>query len=301
MQDRLTQSLERAHAERKAERAKLGVDAFRFWSGNGAEGPIVEAYGAQLVVSSPTPPDAPWLEALCKAVRPEGLVLKRSTGRGFSNETLRVQGQVPDVVVVNEQRARLRCDLRRDGPTGLFLDLQDARLRAAGRCKQGSVLNLFAHTGSFSVHAAAAGAGPVTTVDASKAALRWARDNFTQSGLDPDRHRWFADDALTVLRRAEPRSFDWIVCDPPAFGRAKRRTFKLAKDVDALWHHGVRAARKGVLFCSHAPELPLDRVTRGLEREALHQGRRVESVQQYGPPRGFAGPLLEVWMTFEDG
>lgn len=44
-------------------------------------------------------------------------------------------------------------------------------------------LNLFAYTGSATVHAALGGARFTTTVDMSRTYLNWARDNLEHNGL----------------------------------------------------------------------------------------------------------------------
>lgn len=82
------------------------------------------------------------------------------------------------------------------------------------------VLNLFAYTGLASVAAAQAGA-QVTHLDASKAAVEWAKENQAACKLPADSIRWILDDALKFVRREARRGaqYDGIIMDPPAFGR----------------------------------------------------------------------------------
>jgi 23S rRNA (cytosine1962-C5)-methyltransferase len=82
------------------------------------------------------------------------------------------------------------------------------------------VLNLFAYTGAATLIAAAAGA-EVTHVDASKTAIRWARDNQAASALDEAPIRWIVDDAAKFAAREVRRgkTYDIILIDPPKFGR----------------------------------------------------------------------------------
>lgn len=82
------------------------------------------------------------------------------------------------------------------------------------------VLNLFGYTGAASLIAAKAGAD-VTHVDASKPALKWARENQAASRLDTAPIRWIVDDARKFVAREvrRGRTYDAILLDPPKFGR----------------------------------------------------------------------------------
>ncbi len=108
--------------------------------------------------------------------------------------------------------------------TGLFPEqapnwtwMRDA-IRAAGR--EISVLNLFGYTGGATLACAQAGA-KVCHVDASKAAVGWARENAAISSLADKPIRWIVDDAKAFVKRELRRGnrYDAIIMDPPAFGR----------------------------------------------------------------------------------
>ena len=95
-----------------------------------------------------------------------------------------------------------------------------------------AVLNLFAHTGLATRAAARAGAA-VVHVDAARGAIAWARRNAELSGLADRPIRWLVDDATAFVAREARRGrrYDGIVLDPPSFGRAANRRWRL---VDAL-------------------------------------------------------------------
>jgi 23S rRNA (cytosine1962-C5)-methyltransferase len=86
-----------------------------------------------------------------------------------------------------------------------------------------TVLHLFAATGATTLALAAAGA-EVTHVDASKAAVAWARRNAELSGLADRPIRWIVDDAVRYTRREARRGREYlgIVLDPPSYGRGPR-------------------------------------------------------------------------------
>lgn len=85
------------------------------------------------------------------------------------------------------------------------------------------VLVLFGYTGLATLVAARAGAR-VCHVDASRPAIRWARDNQEASGLVDYPIRWIADDVLKFVRREQRRGsrYDLVMMDPPVFGRGPR-------------------------------------------------------------------------------
>jgi len=108
--------------------------------------------------------------------------------------------------------------------TGIFpeqapnWDWMRTAIRKAGR--EVSILNLFGYTGGATLACAQAGAR-VCHVDASKAAIGWARENAALSELADRPVRWILDDAKAFVRREARRGnrYDAIIMDPPAFGR----------------------------------------------------------------------------------
>jgi 23S rRNA (cytosine1962-C5)-methyltransferase len=107
--------------------------------------------------------------------------------------------------------------------TGLFLDHRATRQMVRAESAARRVLNLFCYTGSFSVYAAAGGAGSVTSVDLSKTYLNWAEDNFAINHFtDKGKYFFIHADVKQWLKTLEPNSFDLVVMDPPTFSNSKR-------------------------------------------------------------------------------
>jgi 23S rRNA (cytosine1962-C5)-methyltransferase len=117
-----------------------------------------------------------------------------------------------------------------------------------------AVLNLFAHTGLITLAAARAGA-TVTHVDAARNAVAWARENADMSGLGERPVRWIVDDAVAFAAREARRGrrYDGIVLDPPSFGRAGRRQWRLVDELPALLEacRSVAADAAFVLLTAH--------------------------------------------------
>lgn len=130
--------------------------------------------------------------------------------------------------VVREGGSRFEVNLTDYLDTGLFLDHRPTRLAVRQRAEDRRVLNLFAYTGAFSVHARAGGAAATTTVDMSRTYLDWYGRNLALNGYDlDDDHVAIAADCLAWLESAaeDPAHagrYDTVICDPPTFSNSKR-------------------------------------------------------------------------------
>lgn len=156
-------------------------------------------------------------------------------------------------IAVHEGGLRFLVNLTDYLDTGLFLDHRPTRLLVREQCRDKDVLNLFAYTGAFSVHASAGGARSVTTVDLSNTYLEWARDNFRLNALDVDAHEFVAANVMEYLQTLPSRCMDIIVCDPPTFSNSKKMpgVFDVQRDHPALINQCLRLLRPdGVLYFS---------------------------------------------------
>ncbi len=129
------------------------------------------------------------------------------------------------------------------------------------------ILNLFAYTGLATLCLAALPGTEIIHLDASAAAVRWARENAARSGLGDRPIRWLTDDALGFMRREARRGkrYDLILADPPAFGRGKRGEWKLERDVPELCRMAaelLEPAQSGFVLTCHreglSPAVPAE-------------------------------------------
>ncbi|WP_372857530.1 bifunctional 23S rRNA (guanine(2069)-N(7))-methyltransferase RlmK/23S rRNA (guanine(2445)-N(2))-methyltransferase RlmL [Pseudoalteromonas sp.] len=124
-------------------------------------------------------------------------------------------------MVVEEFGAKFKVNLFDYLDTGLFLDHRLARRYIQENAKDKRFLNLFAYTGTASVHAAIGGAKAITTVDLSKTYLKWGQDNFALNDISNTRYRFEQADCLKWLEHAQGQ-YDLIFLDPPTFSNSKR-------------------------------------------------------------------------------
>lgn len=139
--------------------------------------------------------------------------------------------------------------------TGLFLDHRETRQIVASRAKDKRVLNLFAYTCAFSVHAAAAGASFTKSVDMSNTYIGWGKDNFVLNEIPLAKHEFVRKDCLKFLEEEalSGKKYDIIVIDPPTISRSKKmdQMFDVQLDYPFLLTKAIQLlAPNGVIFFS---------------------------------------------------
>ena len=170
-------------------------------------------------------------------------------------------GEKGDFFEVSEFNARLWVNLTDYLDTGLFLDHRIARKMLGQMSRGKDFLNLFAYTGTASVHAGLGGARSTTTVDMSRTYLEWAERNLRLNGLTGRQHRLMQADCLSWLRESDEQ-FDLIFIDPPTFSNSKRmeESFDVQRDHLLLMRDLKRLLRKGgtVMFSNNKRGFKMD-------------------------------------------
>ncbi|MHC5068621.1 MAG: class I SAM-dependent methyltransferase, partial [Planctomycetota bacterium] len=117
---------------------------------------------------------------------PDAVFIKER-GRQRGSEQYERLAERGNLHTVDEHGLRFEVNLSDYLDTGLFLDHRPTRALVRNRAHGRHVLNLFAYTGSFTVHAAAGGAATTTTVDLSATYQAWTARNLTLNNLAGDR------------------------------------------------------------------------------------------------------------------
>jgi 23S rRNA (guanine2445-N2)-methyltransferase / 23S rRNA (guanine2069-N7)-methyltransferase len=145
--------------------------------------------------------------------------------------------------------------------TGLFLDHRNIRLRIGQEAKGKRFLNLFAYTGTASIHAAVGGAATTTTVDLSANYISWARMNFGLNGFGGLSHETVKADCMQWLQD-EKGEYDLIFVDPPTFSNTKkeRRVFDVQRDHKRLIELAMNRLAKGglLIFSTNFRQFQMD-------------------------------------------
>lgn len=248
-----------------------GVDCYRVYDCDIPELPLtIDRYGAEHALVSVwedkvARPRA-WLDAMCGAIATTlavpraNLHLKaRARQEGAAQYERLAQADVR--IPVQEDGLTFLVNLDDYLDTGLFLDHRLMRRRVRGEAAGRHMLNLFAYTGAFSVHAAAGGAATTTSVDLSQTYLDWARDNLAANGFREDRHQLVRADIVQWLEAPSSQRWDLAVVDPPTFSNSKkmRGVFDVQRDHPQLLRRVFERMSRGaiVYFSTNARRFKL--------------------------------------------
>ncbi len=245
---------------------RQGLACFRLYDGDLPNFAFaIDVYGAWLCVQEYAPP--PHIDSEKAAHRRREAARVLPTALGWNADRIvwktrqrqrgaaqyQKQGVEGRFFVVAEGKARFWVNLHDYLDTGLFLDHRPMRLRLGEIAADRRFLNLFAYTGTATVHAALGGARHSVTVDLSRTYTGWAQRNFRLNGLDETRHSLVCADAMAWLAQCRD-DFDLIFIDPPTFSNSKKLdgVFDVQRDHEALLRLALaRLAPGGELYFSN--------------------------------------------------
>ncbi|MFD0586727.1 class I SAM-dependent rRNA methyltransferase [Paenibacillus sp. GCM10027627] len=223
---------------------------------------------------------------------------------GLEERTGVLYGQCPSIIEIEENGLKLEVDIVEGQKTGYFFDQRENRasieplmkgwgarsgiglaphpedptaglvpVNANGKAVTfpywdgATVLECFAHTGSFTLHACKYGAKRVTCLDVSQHAIDTARRNVERNGFQ-DRVEFVVADAFQYLRdqvkglderkaRAaggtdtskkldqSGRTWDVVVLDPPAFAKTKGAVAGACRGYKDINLQGLKLVNEG--------------------------------------------------------
>jgi 23S rRNA (cytosine1962-C5)-methyltransferase len=278
--------------------ARTNARRLIFGESDGLPGVIADDYAGHLVLEISTLAALRTLpvlvDALRASVRPARIVFRADDER-LKHE---FGGSVPrsardalltdapaDPVEIEENGLRFLVSLGAGQKTGFYLDQRDNRAKVAAYSAGGEVLNQFAYTGPFGVHALAAGAARVVNVDSSNDALDLARRN---AALNPaaGAAEYACADAFDDLRarRAAGERYDVVILDPPKFAHNPGQIDRASRAYKDLNRVGLTLVKPGGILatfsCSGVVDAPL--LQKILFSAALEAGRDAQIVERLG-------------------
>ena len=199
---------------------------------DGLPGLIVDRFGDVLVAQVNTAGmEALWPHvesALKSLIHPKEIILRNDTAsrelEGLEQKVSAILGTLPDPVVkITENNTQFNVNVMEGQKTGWFYDQRDNRAWVSKLGKDGSVADIFCHTGGFGVTAAVNGATGVTFIDSSSDALMMLEKNTVLNKVEGKCQiiEGPAFDMMEKLSRMG-RRYDVVCVDPPAFVKSRK-------------------------------------------------------------------------------
>ncbi len=256
---------------------RTNTDAFRVYEKEVSLYPLVIDYYAGLLCvqyfsssgenQDPALPFVEETEAALQIVFGVGrdAIFWRTRSKRKETRQYEKRGESKDFFAVNEYGLKFQINLLDYLDTGLFLDHRETRRLIANASAGKRVLNLFAYTCSFSVHAAASGAIFTKSVDMSNTYTAWGRTNFELNGLTSDYNnpivradclKFLIEEASTGIK------YDIIIIDPPTISRSKKmeNLFDIQVDYPFLISQGLKLLSDTgfILFSTNSRKFRID-------------------------------------------
>ena len=188
-----------------------------------------------------------------------------------------------------ENGLSFRIDWLRGQKTGFFIDQRENRALVERYAAKKDVLNMFCYTGGFSLYALRGGAKTVDSVDISQKAIDLVNINVARNFPEAKNHTAVAADAFEYLaaQRAENRTYDLIILDPPAFAKHRDAVKNALRGYQRINAKAIEMIRPGgILFtfsCSQAVDKEAFRLA--VFSAAAQVGRKVRILHQLHQPQ----------------
>ncbi len=223
---------------------------------DGLSGLIIDMYGKNLVVSfTSAGMDAlkgVVVDVLVDLLRPACIYERSDELRikeGLEHSEGALVGNMPDEFVVEEKGRKFMARPKDGQKTGFYLDQRKNRI-LIGSMEWNRVLDLFAHSGAFGIHA---GAKFTCFVESSAVACDLIEKNCTMNSVE--NYTVVKGDVFDFLSN-HSETYDLIVIDPPAFAKNRNQIASAAKAYRFLLGKASGLVSSGgyvALFsCSHA-------------------------------------------------
>jgi 23S rRNA (cytosine1962-C5)-methyltransferase len=151
-------------------------------------------------------------------VQANDLPVRRREGLETADEV--IAGAAVAEAPFTESGLAFIADLAGGQKTGFYCDQRENRRLAETLAADRRVLDLFAHSGAFSLYALRGGAHSVTAVESAARLVARGRRQVAANDFPAERVSWVEENVFEDLRRRE-ETFDLVVCDPPPL--VKRR------------------------------------------------------------------------------
>jgi 23S rRNA (cytosine1962-C5)-methyltransferase len=178
--------------------------------------------------------------------------------------------------LITETGHNFAVDWERGQKTGFFLDQRSNRMFAQFYAKDKKVLNAFCYSGAFSVYALMGGATRVHSVDSSKQAIEWTKENIALNGIDSSRHESTVADVKRFLVQSS-ETYGMIILDPPAFAKHHNITHNALQAYIHINSEAIKKITPGGLLMTYSCSQAITRemFRSAIQAAALETGRKI--------------------------
>ncbi|MBI5237279.1 MAG: class I SAM-dependent rRNA methyltransferase [Deltaproteobacteria bacterium] len=230
------------------------------------------------------------IKVLDEIFEPKVIVLRNDgsmrTLEGLLLEKKLVKGRLDSLPVIREGKAVFEVDPLGGQKTGFFLDQSENRLAFSGMATGKTGLDLFCHTGAWTIGMALNGCEAVTAVDSSDTALKQARKNAELNKVS-ERCSFVKDDVNRFVEGelSSERLYDCITLDPPAFVKSRASVSVGRRAYRKINGSCMRLLKKGGLLATSSCSYHIDReefleILRSAAKDAGRAFRLVEARAQ---------------------
>jgi 23S rRNA (cytosine1962-C5)-methyltransferase len=259
---------------------------------DGLPGLVIDRYGERCVAQIGTA----GMEAMRSLIQAavievldcETLIFKNDSSlrelEGLPSYVEAAKGSLAGAARVVEGGLDFEVPLAEGQKTGWFFDQAANRQTLAKYIRPGArVLDVFSYAGAWGVRAARAGAGEVLCVDSSAQALELAALNARRNSLALETRKGDAFDVLAALK-AERRTFDVVIVDPPAFAKRKKDLPKALAAYKRLNQLAIELiAQDGILVsCSCSYHVSAEDLQDAAAKAARAAGRHMQVLELGG-------------------
>ncbi|MSV80633.1 MAG: methyltransferase domain-containing protein [Actinobacteria bacterium] len=265
-------------------------------------GIVLDHYAGTMVLKIYNAIWVPHLNDLVPAINdvfhPDALVLRHARNvekallHGLEEGDALLGTAPTEPVLFREAGLTFEADVIRGQKTGYFLDQRENRVLVGTQAEGAKMLDMFAATGGFTVHAAAGGATEVVAVDISEPTLSVAERNLQHNVSVPNvaacKYRPMVGDAYEVLERLwrNGERFDIVVIDPPSFTPRQTSVDRALASYAILTEKAVRLVKPGGLYvqASCSSRVTADEFHLTVSHAAARAGRPLDEWRRTSHP-----------------
>lgn len=226
-------------------------------------------------------------QAIEVALEPSGAVL-RSEGRnrqleGLDDETGTWFGDVPERIEFDEFGVQFAIQPSEGQKTGHFFDQAENRRFAGPLCAGRSVLDVYANSGGWALHALRHGADYAITIDKAPLNAARAEENARINGFGDRLEAHTAEGRKTLIDMLDQNMrFGAVVLDPPAFAKSRKAAGNALRGYQEINRLGLCLVEPGgFLFTSSCSfHIQEARYVEVIQKAAQDMGRRLRMVRR---------------------